>query len=172
MTAIFRFLGVFIGILLFHFTAYGQSPGTNSSQEEPMIYIEGFNYPTFEPYTHYGWFRVNFGITPTTEFSVGGDHYRNVGADRFAIPIELRQYIGEKIFVIGGYEREWDLLNEGKGKPNPIPVDEMYFGVGHDVSPNMMMDIRIARPLGEQRFYKVGLEGVRTRLEVGTCLKF
>ncbi len=172
MMANSRFLGIFIGILLFHFTAYGQSPGTNSPQEEPLIYIEGFNYPTFEPYTHYGWFRVNFGITPTTEFSVGGEHYRNLLADRFALSFELRQYISENTFLIGGHEMEWDLRNRGIGKPNPIPINEVYFGVGHDVSPNMMMDIRIARPLGEQRFYKVGLEGVRTRLEVGTRLKF
>ncbi len=167
-----RFLGVFILILIFQSVGYGQLLGANSPQEEPMIYIEGFNYPTFERYTHYGWFRVNFVITPTTEFSVGGEHYRNYLADRFAVPTELRQYIGRKTFLIGGHEMEWDLLNKGSGKPDPIPINEVYFGIGQDVSPSILMEAKLVQPLGKQRFYKVGLEGVRTRLELGTRVKF
>ncbi|WP_222983767.1 hypothetical protein [Flagellimonas meishanensis] len=164
-------------LIFFLFSAaqfgHGQNFGASSSGKETLpIYIEGFNYPSFEKYHHYGWFRVNFGVTPTTEVSIGGEHYRNYMADRFAIPIELRQYVSKNTFLIGGYEREWDLLNNGKGKPNPIPREEIYFGVGQDVGPNMLMEAKFAQPLGNPRFYKVGLEGVKTRLQVGTKLKF
>lgn len=152
---------------------FGQTSGAlSSSNEEPRIYIEGFNYPSFNKYEHYGWFRVNFGVSPTTEVSIGGEHYRNYLADRYAIPVELRQYISKKTFLIGGYEVEWDLLNKGSGSPNPIPIDEAYFGVGHNVAPNILMQAKIVQPLGKQEFYKVGLEGVRTRLDIGTRLKF
>ncbi|NAY93193.1 hypothetical protein GTQ34_14865 [Muricauda sp. JGD-17] len=169
-----RLLLVLFLLVTVHY-GYGQAHGALSTEKEkPFIYIEGFNYPDFEKYTHYAWFQVNFPITSTTELSIGGNHYRNYGADRFSIPIELRQYMNKRTFFIGGYEREWDLLNNGVGKPNPIPIDEVYFGVGHDVGPGMLMEVKMVHPLGKgiPRFYKVGLEGVRTRVEIGTRVKF
>ncbi|MEZ4811398.1 MAG: hypothetical protein R2819_13655 [Allomuricauda sp.] len=107
-----------------------------------------------------------------TEISIGGEHYRRYFADRFTLPIQLKQYLDKKTYILGGYQREWDLMNNGKGYPNPMPREEIFFGIGHDVQPNMMIEAKMFQPIGDPKFYGMGLEGVKTNFKLGTRLKF
>ena len=161
----------FLGIFLMQ-VVRGQSVNASPQPQELPIYIEGFNYPKFDKLSYYAWFRLNVPLEEGTEISIGGEHYRNYLADRFNIPIQLKHYLGEKTYAVGGYQWEWDLYNKGKGKPNTRPLQEAFFGVGYDVQPNMVLDIKMVQPMIKPEFYKVGLEGVKTRLELGTKLKF
>ncbi|RDY58319.1 hypothetical protein [Flagellimonas nanhaiensis] len=147
--------------------AYGQA-----STNETPIYIEGFNYPEFDSASYYAWFRVNAPIREGAEVSVGGEHFRSYFADRFNIPVQLKQYIGEKAYLIGGYQWEFDLLNKGRGYPNPKPLQEAFFGVGHEVNPNMLIEAKIIQPIGKPDFNKLGYGKGKTRFELGTKLKF
>ena len=79
-------------------------------EERPKIYLDGHQYPSFGDGSHYGWFELHFPLMGTNEVSIGGEHYRNYFADRFNVPIKLRQYISEKTYVLGGYLMEWELL--------------------------------------------------------------
>ncbi len=158
--------------VLFLQNGYSQTVGNPSLSKETPIYIEGFDYPSFDPISNYAFFKIHFPLTTTTEFSVGGEHYRNYMADRFTIPIQFKKYFNEKSYLIGGYQQEWDLLNRGRGRPNPKPMQEVFFGIGNDIRPNWFMEAKMVQPISKKDFYKVGLEGVRTRLEVGTKLKF
>lgn len=159
-------------ILLLGQMAYGQGIKNPLSQEKP-IYIEGFNYPKFDDVSHYAWFRLNFGVLEGTEIGVGGEHYRRYDADRFSLSLRLKQRISEKSHFLGGYQRELDLYNEGKGIPNKKPRQEFFFGVEHEARPNMLLEAQIVRPTGEYPgFYKIGLEGVGTHIQLGTKVKF
>ncbi|AEM71423.1 hypothetical protein Murru_2385 [Allomuricauda ruestringensis DSM 13258] len=73
---------------------------------------------------------------------------------------------------MGGYQKEWDLYNRGRGYPNPDPRQEIFLGMEHQVRENMLLDVQMVRPIDESNFYSLGLEGVGTRLEMGTRIKF
>lgn len=159
-------------VLLVGQMAYAQATTTPHSQEKP-IYIEGFNYPKFDDLSHYAWFRLNFRAREGTEMGVGGEHYRRYHADRFSLALRLKQRISEKSHFIGGYQQEWDLHNYGKGRPNPTPRQEVFFGVEHEALPNMLLEAQIVRPIGQYPgFYKIGLEGVGSHIQMGTKVKF
>ncbi|MEM9649263.1 MAG: hypothetical protein AAF969_12345 [Bacteroidota bacterium] len=150
----------------------GQTPGNPTVKKESPVSIDGFDYPQFDKYSNFAWFRTKLRLSNTTEFSIGGDHFRSYAADRITIPIELRQYISNKTYLMGGFQLEWDLMNENQGAPNPIPRNEVFYGLGHDVRPNWSLEARVVSPMGDPKFQKFGLEGVETRFELGTRLKF
>ncbi len=159
--------------LAFGSWCFGQTTGNPSStKEKPSIYIDGHDYPQFDPVSNYAWFRIHFPLAEGTEISIGGDHYRTYFADRFNVPIQFKQYFSEKSYLLGGYQLEWDLLNKGSGRPNPTPLQEVFFGVGHDIQPSWSMEARLVQPVGKQEFHKVGFPKGKTRLELGTRLKF
>lgn len=171
-------LTVFVLIVLAHL-GYGQNNNTSTMSKESPLSIEGYDFPTFDGLSNYAWFKVNLALTDRTEFSIGGEHYRRILADRFAVPIQLKQYLTKKTYILGGYQWEWDLMNNGrdlmnaeKGYPNPKPRQDFFYGIGHDVRPNMMIEAKIVQPVGTPEFYDIGLEGAKTRLKLGTRLKF
>lgn len=173
MIGLSKLLGKSIVVLLFAMQyGYAQQGNIQAPASETPLYIEGFNYPRFDPISHYAWFRVNVPIGESTEISVGGEHFRNYFADRFNIPVQLQQYIGEKTYLVEGYQWEFDLLNRGKGYPNPKPLQEAFFGVGHEVNPSMFIEAKIIQPIGKPDFNKLGYGKGKTRLELGTRLKF
>lgn len=154
------------------YNGFAQTPANPSLTKETPIYIDGFDYPSFDGISNYAWFQIHFPLTETTEFIVGGDHYRNYLADRFLISTQVKQYFTKKVFLNGGHSWEFDLLNKGQGYPNPIPRREAFIGTGYDVKPNLLMEAKLITPLGKPKFDKIGFEGAKTRLEFGTKLKF
>ncbi|PRX55477.1 hypothetical protein [Flagellimonas meridianipacifica] len=160
---------ILIGI---HFS-YGQTNGKVSGVEEkPKISIDGHRYPTFGDKSNFADFEMHFPLTETSEISVGGVHYRTLFADRFTVPVQYKKYFAKKLYLIGGYRLEWDLLNDGAGKPNPTPLQEAFFGVGHEVKPNMFLETRFAQPIGNPTFNKLGFDVGQPILEFGGKLKF
>ncbi|MEY8780207.1 hypothetical protein AB9K32_07240 [Allomuricauda sp. XS_ASV26] len=147
-------------------------PLSSSKSIETPIYIEGFTYPKFDELSHFAWFNVNLKVLKETELQIIGDHYRRYNEDRFKIGVGFRQRLSEKSRILGGYQKEWDLYNRGRGYPNPLPRKEVFFGVQHQVKENILMDARLVRPTYESNFYSIGLEGVKTRLDMGTRIKF
>ncbi|MEX0313297.1 MAG: hypothetical protein AB3N18_03895, partial [Allomuricauda sp.] len=97
---------------------------------------------------------------------------RTYFADRFTISTQMKQYLTKKTFLQGGHQVNFDLLNLGKGYPNPIPRREVFIGAGHDVKPNWLMEAKLITPVGQPKFDEIGFEGAKTRLEFGTRLKF
>ena len=93
-------------------------------------------------------------------------------ADRFNIPLRLKHFVVRKTYLMGGYQWEFDLLNKGWGYPNPKPRQEFFLGVGHEVNPNMMFEAKLVQPIDNSNFDKLGFEKVKTRLELGTRVKF
>ncbi|MDF0708673.1 hypothetical protein [Flagellimonas okinawensis] len=166
------FLFTLAALLVFGIEGWAQYQSGMSKTSEPPIYIEGFNYPKFDELSHFAWFNVNFKVVKGTELQIIGEHYRRYYADRFKLGAGFRQRLNEKSNIFGGYQKEWDLYNEGRGYPNPVPREEIYFGVQHQVKENMLMDVRMVQPTFQSDFYSIGLEGVKTRLEMGTRLKF
>ncbi len=152
--------------------AHPQGTSTPHSQENP-VYIEGFNYPKFDDLSNYAWFRLNFRAREGTEMGLGGEHYRRYDADRFSLSLRLKQKISAKSHFLGGYLKEWDLNNKGRGHPNPMPRQEVFFGVEHETLPNMLLEAQIVRPVGQfPGFNKIGLEGVGSHIQMGTKVKF
>ena len=149
-----------------------QISNNNSSTKETPIYVDGFDYPSFDPVSNYAWFEVHVPFGETTDFIVGGDHFRTYFADRILFSTSLKQFVSKKIFLSGGHSWEFDLLNENQGFPNPITRREMFIGIGYDVKPNILMKAKLITPLGDPKFDKIGFEAAKTRLEFGTRLKF
>ncbi|MFD2099212.1 hypothetical protein [Flagellimonas iocasae] len=173
------FRSTIIVLMVFAHLGYGQIGSAPATLQETPLTIEGYDFPTFDGLSNYAWFKVNLALTDRTEFSIGGEHYRRPFADRFTIPIQMKQYLNDKTYILGGYQWEWDLMNigldmenMGKGHPNPKPRQDFFYGIGHDVSPNMMIEAKIVQPVGTPEFYDIGLEGAKTRLKLGTRLKF
>lgn len=173
------FHSIILVLLVSTYLGYGQISGAPSSLQESPLTIEGYDFPTFDGLSNYAWFKVNLALTQKTEFSIGGEHYRRLFADRFTIPIQVKHYLNKKTYILGGYQWEWDLMNngkdlmsEGKGYPNPKPRQDFFYGIGHDVSPNMLIEAKIVQPVGTPEFYDIGLEGAKTRVKMGTRLKF
>jgi hypothetical protein len=166
------FCSVILVLLIFSQWNYGQINGASATHQESPLTIDGYDFPTFDGLSNYAWFKVNLALTQKTEFSIGGEHYRRIYADRFSIPIQLKQYLDERTYILGGYQREWDLMNRGEGRPNPIPREDIFFGIGHDVQPNMMLEAKMVVPKGDPQFYSIGLEGVKNNFRLGTRLKF
>ncbi|WP_375323978.1 hypothetical protein [Flagellimonas sp. GZD32] len=158
-------------VLLGHIS-YGQASSSEEPEDASFLYIEGFTYPSFNDLDHYGWFRINGRIWENTEIGVGGEHYRRWGADRLKLAARIKQQINETTSLIGGYQQEWDLYNQGKGYPNPVPRQEIFVGLEKEIRPNMLMDIKLVQPLGTYDFHSLGLENVNTRIELGTRVKF
>ncbi len=152
--------------------SFAQTTGKTGVEEKPKVYLDGHQYPSFGDGSHYAWFAVHFPLTETSEISVGGEHYRTFFADRLTVPIQYKQYFSEKSYALGGYQLEWDLLNEGTGSPNPIPVQEVFFGIGHDIQPNMFLEAKFVQPLGKPKFNKPGFGRGTPRLELGGKWKF
>ncbi len=167
-----RFLPVAICCIFYLETVQGQTTTTTSPSPETTVYLEGFDYPMFDKISNYAWFRLNWKVLEGTEISLGGEHYRNYFADRFTVSAQLKQNLIEELYLFGGHQREWDLLNKDRGYPNPIPLQEAYFGVGYDAAPNLMIEGRVVRPLGQGDFSKIGFDGFKTRVEMGTRIKF
>jgi hypothetical protein len=145
--------------------------GTPKTSESP-IYIEGFNYPNFDDLSHYAWFHIGYEVINGTEVQLIGEHYRRYGADRISLGARLRQKLANKLYFVGGYQKEWNLYNEGRGFPNPVPRQEIILGIEHQVRQNMLMEVKMVHPIYESDFYSIGLEGVKTRVEMGTRIKF
>ncbi|WP_228237610.1 hypothetical protein [Allomuricauda sp. M10] len=139
---------------------------------ESPVYLVGFDYPSFDKISNYAWFRFHYRVLEGTEISLGGEHYRNYFADRFTVSAQLKQNLNKELYLFGGHQREWDLLNKGRGYPNPIPLQEAYFGMGYDAAPGLMIEGRVVRPLGQGDFSKIGFDGFKTRVEMGTRIKF
>ena len=167
-----KWIGLSIMLFFGIETALGQNTGNLGLQEEAPLYVEGFDYPSFDPISNYAWFKVHFPFGPTTEINLGGEHFRSFAGDRFNTSIELKQYFARKAYLFSGYQMEWDLMNNNEGKPNPKPRQELFYGLGYDVKPNLLMEAKLVSPLGNPQFSKFGLEGVSTRLEIGTRFKF
>lgn len=166
------YLYTLVVLLVFGIEARAQNQfGTPKTSESP-IYIEGFNYPNFDDLSHYAWFHIGYEVINGTEVQLIGEHYRRYGADRISLGAQLRQKLADKFHFIGGYQKEWDLYNEGRGFPNPVPRQEIILGVEYQVRQNMMMEVKMVHPIYESDFYSIGLEGVGTRLEMGTRVKF
>lgn len=159
-------------LLFFGLILQAQNQPANSNKVESPIYIEGFNYPKFDKLSHFGWFNIGHEVFEGTELQVIGEHYRRYGADRFSLGTQLMQQVSEKLYLIGGYQKEWDLYNKGRGYPNRIPREEIFLGMDYQVRDNMFMEVKMVHPIKESTFYSIGLEGVGTRLEMGTRLKF
>ncbi|WP_435625186.1 hypothetical protein [Flagellimonas sp.] len=160
---------LFLGIQL----AFAQTPDENVGVEEkPKVFIDGHDYPSFGDGSNFAWFEIHFPLTETSEIGVGGEHYRTFFADRFNVPIRYKKFISEKSYFFGGYQLEWDLLNEGAGRPNPTPMQEVFFGVGYEVKPNMFLETRFVQPIGTPEFNKVGYGIGLPRLEFGGKWKF
>jgi len=159
-------------LLFFCLILQAQKQPSNSNTMESPIYIEGFNYSKFDKLSHFGWFNIGYEVFEGTELQVIGEHYRRYDADRFSLGTQLRQQVSEKLYLIGGYQKEWDLYNKGRGYPNPIPRQEIFLGTDYQVRENMFMEVKMVHPIKESDFYSIGLEGVGTRLEMGTRLKF
>ncbi len=170
--SILRFFFIIAYCIFYLEAAQGQTTNTTPLSPEIPIYLEGFDYPMFDKISNYAWFRLNWKALEGTEISLGGEHYRNYFADRFTVSAQLKQYLDQELYLFGGHQREWDLLNKGAGYPNPIPLQEAYFGVGYDVAPNLMIEGRVVRPLNKAEFNKVGFDGFKTRVEMGTRIKF
>ena len=152
--------------------AQSQSKPTLPISLESPVYLVGFDYPSFDKISNYAWFRFHYRVLEGTEISLGGEHYRNYFADRFTVSAQLKQNLNEELYLFGGHQREWDLLNKGRGYPNPIPLQEAYFGMGYDAAPGLMIEGRVVRPLGQGDFSKIGFDGFKTRVEMGTRIKF
>lgn len=158
--------------MLFSLTIHAQNSTVISKTAESPIYIEGFNYPKFDELSHFAWFSINFEALEGTEIQVIGEHYRRYHADRFSLGVQLNQRIVKKLYMLGGYQKEWDLYNGGRGNPNPDPRHEIFLGMEHQVRENILLDVKLVRPIKASNFYSMGLEGVGTRLELGTRVKF
>ena len=165
-------LPVLAVLLVFGFEAQAQNQNVAPNTSEPPIYVEGFNYPKFDELSHFAWFYVNYKVLKGTELQIIGEHYRRYGVDRFKMGVGFRQQLNQKSRILGGYQKEWDLYNKGKGYPNPVPRQEIFLGMQHQVKENMLMDVKMVQPIYESNFYSIGLEGVKTRLEMGTRIKF
>ncbi|MEM9362296.1 MAG: hypothetical protein AAGA43_06655 [Bacteroidota bacterium] len=170
------FRGIKYSVTVFLFGThlfYGQ---TNEKvlgvEEKPKVFIDGHRYPSFGDGSNFARFEIHFPLTETSEISVGGEHYRTLFADRFTVPVQYKKYFTKKSYLLGGYQLEWDLLNGGAGKPNPTPLQEAFFGVGHEVKPNMLLETRFVQPIGNPGFNKVGFGMGKPRLEFGGKLKF
>ncbi len=161
--------GLFIFIFSMDFV-FGQEP--QGVEEKPRVYIDGHRYPSFDPISNFAWFEIHFPLGETSEILLGGEHFRTYFADRFTIPLEFRQYFSEKSFLLGGYQWEWDLLNEGVGHPNSRPLQEAFFGVGHEVQPSMLLEAKFVQPVGQPSFAKPGFGRGQPRLEFGGRWKF
>nr|WP_297787614.1 hypothetical protein [uncultured Allomuricauda sp.] len=160
--------------LLLCFGIEGQAQnqyGVPKTAESP-IYIEGFNYPKFDDLSHYARFTVGYEVMDGTDIQVIGQHYRRYGADRISLGTQLKQRISDNFYFLGGYQKEWDLFNKGRGYPNPVPRQEIFFGIEHQVRQNMLMEVKMVHPINESDFYSIGLDGVGTRVELGTRIKF
>ena len=162
-----------IAFLLIGISAsYGQTNGNSGVEEPPKVYIDGHAYPSFGDGSHYAWFEIHFPLTETSEISVGGEHYRRYYADRFTLPVKYKKFFSEKSYILGGYQLEWDLFNFGEGIPNPKPIQEAFFGVGHEVKPNMLLETKFVQPIGKPEFNKLGYGRGLPRLEFGGKWKF
>ena len=146
-------------------------PSTSNTMESP-IDIQGFNYPKFDKLSRYAWFNIGYEVFEGTELQVMGEHYRRYDAERFSLGSQLRQQISDKLYFMGGYQKEWNPYNKGWGSPNRIPRQEIFLGTDYHVRGNMFMEVKMVHPIEESNFYSIGLEGVGTRLEMGTRLKF
>ncbi|WP_143070768.1 hypothetical protein [Flagellimonas taeanensis] len=145
----------------------------NSPPIEKPIYIEGFTYPKFDDLSHYAWSRLNFRMVEGTELGLGVEHYRRYDADRFMVALRVKQQVFEKSYLLGGYQKEWDLYNKGQGRPNPMPRQELFFGVEYEARPNMLLEAQMVRPTGvDPGFYSIGLEGVGSHIRLGTKMRF
>lgn len=157
----------------------GQQPNTNNSKEKPPVRIESFAYPDFQDGSRYADFKVAIALSESTEINIFGYHYRNMVAERFRIPIQVKQYIGKNLHVIGGYEQEWDIRNKFRGTPNPQPLQSIYYGMGYDVKKGLTIEATmqsiIVQPknaLGQPEFLPVGSLGGGTFLKVGSKYRF
>lgn len=153
-------------------SSFGQTIDEPNLPRENPVYLTGFDYPDFDSVSNTAWFRLYFPLGNSTEIGFGADHFRSFAADRLNVPIELRQYITKKAYLLGGFQWEWDLMNENKGYPNPTPRRETFMGVGYELRPNWFLEAKLVSPMGKPQFEKFGLEGVKTRWEFGTRLKF
>ncbi len=165
--------------LLVFSTIRGQQPNTGNYKEKPLIRIESFGTPTFFGGERYGDFEIAIPLSESTEINIFGYHYKNMIAERFRIPIQIKQYVGEKLYLIGGYEQEWDLLNNYSGTPNPRPLQSIYYGMGYDVKEGFSIEASmqniIVQPenaFGQPEFLPLGSMGGSTFLKVGTKYKF
>ena len=163
---------ILVFLVILSYRSFGQISNSPSTTKETPIYIDGFDYPSFDPVSNYAWFKIHFPFNETTEVIIGGEHFRTYFADRITFSAELKQFVSKKVFLNTGQTWEFDLLNEGQGFPNPIPRREAFIGVGHEVQPNWLMEAKLITPVGKPKFDKIGFEGAKTRLEVGTKLKF
>ncbi|WP_420322123.1 hypothetical protein [Flagellimonas sp.] len=163
---------ILIFLLVLCNRSIAQISNNNSVTKETPIYVDGFDYPSFDPISNYAWFKVHFPFGETTELIIGGDHFRTYFADRILFSTSLKQFVSKRMFLNGGHSWDFDLLNEGQGYPNPIPRREMFIGIGYDVKPNLGMEAKLITPLGDPKFDKIGFKGAKTRLEFGTRLKF
>ena len=166
------FFSTLCGILFFGQMLQAQNQPSSPNTVESPINIEGFNYPKFDKLSRYAWFTVGYEMFAGTQLQVMGEHYRRYDADRFSLGSQLRQQISDKLYFMGGYQKEWDLYNKGWGSPNRIPRQEIFLGTDYQVQQNMFMEVKMVHPIEESNFYSIGLEGVGTRLEMGTRLKF
>ena len=166
------FRGVFVSLVCVQFTSAQTQEILPIAEEKPKVYLEGHQYPSFGDGSHYAWFTIHFPLTTTSEISVGGEHYRNYLADRVTVPVQFKQYFQKKSYLLGVYQVEWDLLNGGTGSPNLIPMQEIFFGVGQDVQPNMFLEAKFVQPIGQPKFNKLGFGSGTPRLELGGKWKF
>ena len=154
-------------MVFYHLNA--QQLGT---KETPPITIEGFSYPSFDDGSRYAEFEITMPLSEKTEANIFGYHYRNLIAERFRIPIQVKRYLGNKVYTVGGYELEWDLRNKGKGVPNPRPLQSIYYGMGYDVKPGLSLEATMQHLIVEPEFLPLGSLGGNTFLKVGTKYKF
>ena len=73
-------------------------------------------------------------------------HTTSMGADKMGRLSEPDTYDwDDDDEEIGGYQKEWDLYNKGRGYPNPIPRQEIFLGTDYRVRENMFMEVKIIR---------------------------
>ncbi|UII76348.1 hypothetical protein LV716_00730 [Flagellimonas sp. HMM57] len=164
-----------IGFLVFfapHFFLNAQVLNQHSLEEKPKLLVDGFSYPDFNDGSRYASFSLRYPLTNTTEIGVFGHHYRNLIAERFQVRLQIKQYVDEKIFLIGGYEQEWDLRNQNIGKPNGKPLHSIFYGVGHDIKPGLSLEAMIQNPINNPGFSPLGLDKPSSSFRLNTKFKF
>ncbi len=165
----FIFIVVLFGGIIF---MHAQQPQISTPKQGSEFIIRGFSYPDFGDGSRYASFSIQYQLTNSTEISVFGHHYKNMVAERFQIPIQIKQYLNEDFYVIGGYEQEWDLRNQNKGVPNSKPLQSIFYGMGYDVKPGLSVEGLLQHTINSPDFSPLGMGHGFPVYKVRTKFKF
>jgi len=164
--------------IVFLFFLIGHLMMAQSLETPPnTLSLNGFRFESFDETILYTDFSADYFLGNGWGIGIEGFYNKSGIFERFRLPIHIKKYISNNVFLKGGVQTEWNFFPEDGIPWNVMEKGrrtEVFMGMGYEPKRNMLIEAGYRQLLGKSKFAPLGFENVNQKsvFTLGSKIKF